>query len=127
MRFHVIDVRTGQPASIATYGTREQAERKIAEWQCRDAKGGRPDIHDVLPFLAVSDMIATCPYCGADLQGGPTMSQRTIGVEIPSVYDGILYWRCPDCRGAWPRFTGDDVRAALSARYATESNEKDGR
>lgn len=29
--------------------------------------------------------------------------QRTIGVEIPALYDGIAFWRCPDCGHEWAR------------------------
>lgn len=60
-----------------------------------------------------------CPHCGYDLRGDPipqeyrdsgfyhpdsTHYSRKIGVEVRGVYDGILYWRCPQCGGAWHRF-----------------------
>jgi len=28
-----------------------------------------------------------------------------VGVEVPGVYDGVLYWECPDCGAAWHRWT----------------------
>lgn len=49
--WHVADSRTGRRASIASYSSREQAERAIASWLERDAKGGRPDLHETIPFL----------------------------------------------------------------------------
>lgn len=63
-------------------------------------------------------MTGNCPHCGADLKGDPipqeaidagyygsaTHFRREIGVEVPGVYDGILYWICPDCPGKWHRW-----------------------
>lgn len=78
----------------------------------------------------------TCPHCGADLHGEPidpakifteeewalpwdqqpegkfyapdqTHFGREVGHEIPGVYDGILFWSCPDCGGAWHRWDKD--------------------
>lgn len=31
---------------------------------------------------------------------------RLIGIEVPSKYDGVSYWRCPDCGATWDRWTG---------------------
>lgn len=60
-----------------------------------------------------------CPKCSADLRGTPipqkyidagyyapgtTHYSRTIGVEISGVYDGVLFWQCPDCGGRWHRW-----------------------
>lgn len=59
-----------------------------------------------------------CPHCHTDLRGEPipadylvrrdyggaTHFYRTIGVNIRGVYDGALYWQCPDCGGKWHRF-----------------------
>lgn len=76
-------------------------------------------------------MIDNCPQCGANLQGEPippehrhwyggaTHGRREIGVEVQGVYDGVLYWYCPDCGYAWPRFTEGRL-AAVSARYAAK-------
>lgn len=64
-----------------------------------------------------------CPHCNANLRGEPipeqdrkyfgdaTHFERQIGVEVWGVYDGILYWRCPDCGGHWHRWAeGTDLR-----------------
>lgn len=60
-----------------------------------------------------------CPHCRTNLIGGliadtvgeeaakhyaGTHWRKEIGVEIPEVYDGTLYYRCPDCGGAWHRW-----------------------
>jgi hypothetical protein len=65
-----------------------------------------------------------CPYCGVSLQGEPickehmkfyggaTHYERAVLVEISEVYDGGLYWACPDCGGTWHRFpVGHPLRA----------------
>lgn len=66
-----------------------------------------------------------CPHCEANLQGAPipqeyidkgwygdkTHYSRIIGVEIREVYDGVLFWQCPDCGGRWQRFTDPHYRA----------------
>lgn len=52
-----------------------------------------------------------CPHCRAELayraRDGNTYS-RKIGHEIPGVYDGILFWSCPDCGGKWQRWEPGD-------------------
>lgn len=51
-----------------------------------------------------------CPHCGVSLLGDPipedirkyysgTHWKREIGVEVPEIYDGVLYYKCPDCNG----------------------------
>lgn len=63
-----------------------------------------------------------CPLCGVSLLGEPipeasrhhygssTHFRREMGVETDG-YDGVLYWVCPDCHGAWPRFTNTRLPA----------------
>lgn len=59
-----------------------------------------------------------CPHCDASMigdpipedkrdeyYGGATHFRRNIGVEVQGVYDGILYYQCPDCGGQWLRFS----------------------
>ena len=43
-----------------------------------------------------------CPRCGVELQVGE--SRRSILVEIQGVYDGGLYFKCPDCGVCWHRW-----------------------
>lgn len=54
-----------------------------------------------------------CPHCGVGLttpippenkhlHGASTHYRREIGVEVNDS-DGLLYFVCPDCHGAWPR------------------------
>jgi len=46
-----------------------------------------------------------------------------LGYEVLGVYDGVLYWVCPHCGHAWPRFTeGLGGLAELSAKYAEQHN-----
>lgn len=35
---------SGRRATIASFGTRESAERQLAAWRVREAKGKRPDV-----------------------------------------------------------------------------------
>ena len=34
----------------------------------------------------------------------PISFSRLIGVEIRGEYDGVSYYRCPECERPWPRF-----------------------
>jgi hypothetical protein len=69
----------------------------------------------------------TCPRCKANLQGLPIDEthhySRAIGVEIPNVYDGILYWMCPECSWAWQRWPEGTVRASAAGDRIAEHNE----
>lgn len=57
-----------------------------------------------------------CPFCHSDMQYEPGNDQglvgsRLIGMEIQGVYDGMLYWICPDCDVAYQRFSDPGMRA----------------
>ena len=53
------DSRTGRRVGMASAGfTRFQAERRIEELRDRDRRGGRPDIHDLMPHLAAVQLTA---------------------------------------------------------------------
>lgn len=69
----------------------------------------------------------SCPHCGVSLQGDPipqeyqdkgyygdhTHFSKKIGHEERGVYDGVLYWSCPQCRGKWHRWPeGSERRKA---------------
>ena len=57
-----------------------------------------------------------CPHCKVSLAGkeipekdrhlfgGATNFSRIVGIEVSGIYDGILYWECPDCNGRWHRW-----------------------
>jgi hypothetical protein len=56
-----------------------------------------------------------CPHCGADLFGEVIPEHirpagcghryhRGLGIEIRGVYDGVLFYACPDCHGTWHRW-----------------------
>lgn len=63
-----------------------------------------------------------CPHCETDLRDKPipkehqhlygtsTHFSRKIGIEIRGVYDGMLFWQCPNCGGRWHRFTDEYMR-----------------
>ena len=40
----------------------------------------------------------TCPKCGN------TDGSKLMGIEVPGVYDGVLYWRCLACGQQWNRW-----------------------
>lgn len=67
-----------------------------------------------------------CPHCGVSLIGAEippenqhyynaldkapgspgwiTHGRREIGIQVMGDYDGVLYWKCPDCGGVWNRW-----------------------
>jgi len=52
-------------------------------------------------------MLDQCPNpeCG-ELQSYTSKGEvyyKTIGIEMPWVYDGVVMWRCPFCEFNWPR------------------------
>lgn len=77
-----------------------------------------------------------CPECGVSLRGEPipeeyrqrgyysgTHFSRVIGVECRGLYDGVMYWRCPDCGYSWPRDFGAAIRLNReSIEAAREAN-----
>lgn len=76
-----------------------------------------------------------CPHCGASLQGDPIPSdqvdffgaahfRREIGVTVLGVYEGALYWTCPDCLWAWNRWPEDTPQHHLAAPYIAHTNRK---
>jgi hypothetical protein len=36
-----------------------------------------------------------CPHCHDE--------EHIVGIELPWVYDGVLYWHCTACGGNWHR------------------------
>ena len=76
-----------------------------------------------------------CPGCGTDQRGekipakyadcyslGTTHYWRTVMVEIPGVYDGGLFYRCPDCGRAWHRWPETHPLHAKAVPYVVEAN-----
>lgn len=71
-----------------------------------------------------------CPHCGASLNGAPipeeqqdvfggTHFRREIGIEVLGVYDGVLYWKCPDCDGTWHRWPEGHALRERAQPYVT--------
>lgn len=58
-----------------------------------------------------------CPVCFHSLRGGqipgsdpPEYYSRIVGIELPDVYDGVLFWECPFCDARFHRFrSGTDL------------------
>lgn len=73
----------------------------------------------------------TCPHCNADLRGSPILPEhqehyggethysRAVGIEVRGVYDGVLFWQCPDCHGTWHRFPEDHWLRHRAVPYIT--------
>lgn len=51
------------------------------------------------------EQVARAGRCFCLPYGDATHFSRVIGHEVRGVYDGVLFWSCPDCRQAWPRWT----------------------
>jgi uncharacterized protein with PIN domain len=64
--------------------------------------------------MAMSNHPENCPHCNVslldvaipekylgDYQAGTTHYKREIGMEYPEKYDGVWFFRCPDCNGEW--------------------------
>lgn len=53
----------------------------------------------------MSRLALVCADCGGE----------PLGVNVPGVYDGVLFWKCQDCGLAWTRtFTGHRQEIAQS-------------
>lgn len=62
-----------------------------------------------------------CLKCKASFDGGPIPENirehysppyrwsRLIGIQISSLYDGVSYWRCPDCKYTWKALNFKDI------------------
>lgn len=63
------------------------------------------------------DTLSHCPVCKCSWDAGdipeairehyspPYKFSRLIGEEDPKLYDGVAFWKCPDCGSRWDRFT----------------------
>lgn len=60
----------------------------------------------------------SCPGCGSN-QISNDGAVRTIGVEIRGVYDGVLFWQCPDCGTRWHRWPIGSRLRERANRYVT--------
>jgi len=66
--------------------------------------------------MTKEELIGNCPKCGKSWDGGaipedlrehyspPYRWSRVIGIEDPKVYDGVSWWKCPDCGATFDRF-----------------------
>lgn len=51
-------------------------------------------------------VLETCPHCYVDLRGSVIPDtdpveyySMLVGVYISHIYDGVLFWQCPNCDG----------------------------
>lgn len=61
-----VDRRTLRRVSLTSTYTREQAFRQLAAWRRRDANGGRPDLHEIMPYVVVARVDWDKPGYGID-------------------------------------------------------------
>ena len=52
--------RDDRPAAVETFPTLEQAMLVLSGYIERDARGGRPDLHDIIPHIVVRQQTPTC-------------------------------------------------------------------
>lgn len=45
-----------------------------------------------------------CPHCGSNQRTDDGEYRRTFMIEIRGLYDGGLFYECPDCQGRWHRW-----------------------
>lgn len=81
-----------------------------------------------------------CPYCGVSLLGEPlsaeTLAAQTLDTMkefgmpthlrreigrggLHPIYQGVLFWECPDCGGQWHRFTIASREHHWAKKYMT--------
>lgn len=62
-------------------------------------------------------------YIDAGYYGeGVTHYSRMIGIEVRGVYDGVLYWKCPDCNASWHRWPEGTKEHHAAKHYMELSN-----
>lgn len=68
-----------------------------------------------------------CPYCFIDLRGSqlpgtdpPQYYSKLMGIEVPGLYDGILYYECPSCQGKMHRFRKGTRERKLAEVYVDD-------
>jgi hypothetical protein len=52
-----------------------------------------------------------CPACSAIWEYNVDVEtfSRVIGIEDPAIYDGVSWWKCPDCGIRWDRWTKQEA------------------
>ena len=71
------------------------------------------------------DNFFSCPVCKCSWDAGdipeeirehyspPYKYSRLIGIEDPMLYDGVSFWKCPDCGAMWDRFTNKRLKLGV--------------
>lgn len=55
-RWGFVDTRTGRSFGIEAYPNREYAQMVLDGYKARDRRGGRPDLHDVMPHVELREV-----------------------------------------------------------------------
>lgn len=70
------------------------------------------------------DQVTRYGRCYCFPYGDATHFRLEVGVEIQGVYDGTLYWVCPSCDHAWPRWTDGAGRLTDAARAHADAHNR---
>jgi uncharacterized C2H2 Zn-finger protein len=71
-------------------------------------------------------VIKSCPACGVGLtylKNGNRIN-RSIAVEVVGVYDGTLFYRCPDCGHDWHEWSDPSMQAKALPHMNKSKEEK---
>jgi hypothetical protein len=79
---------------------------------------------DHCPGCAVSLVGKEIPLESRECFGGATHFRREIGVNIRGVYDGALYFQCPDCGIQWNRWDKTSPLRYLAEDHMTNQAEE---
>lgn len=125
-RADVRDVVDRLPPEISTTDN-DKAVRTIVRWAARNNLG-IDAIRDACGILGLDATGAVrraaaregtktnfnrCPYCRTELRTGRRKKRtRMIAIEITDIYDGALFFACPDC-GKTFNFWNPDTEADL--------------
>lgn len=82
---------------------------------CRVSLVGDALPAEVVAAITLDDIDDTKPDYGMS-----TYHHREIGIEIPGVSNGVLFWECPDCGGQWHRFDITSRMHHVALTYKTK-------
>jgi hypothetical protein len=80
-------------------------------------------VEETLPYEQWVHWNATGILPEGALEAPPQYYSRVIGWEVQGVYDGMLFYRCPDCGYAWHRWI-DPYMRGKAQQYIDECNAK---
>lgn len=83
-------------------------EQQVREWNDWLAKQGRPP----------EDRCFCLPY--GEKAPEDRFFSNLCGVEVPGVYDGTLFWRCPSCCGDFHRWPEGHELRRIAEKYMNQ-------